>query len=139
MTAAGRRLVFGLNPTAVNIAACWSGYRLNDGSGNPTGTMDAPPPNEYQTLGRIESSWAQCSIGGADPTSDPDVIPCNGGLAATTVDQASNQSERPGVVVANTVTAYACYNWQPPMAGFLLIPQTVTLRAVITEPIERQQ
>jgi hypothetical protein len=29
--------------------------------------------------------------------------------------------------------------WSPPMAGFLLIPDTVTLRAVISEPIQRQQ
>jgi hypothetical protein len=40
---------------------------------------------------------------------------------------------------ANQVTVLACYNWQPPMAGFLLIPQTVTLKAVITETLEYQQ
>ena len=48
-------------------------------------------------------------------------------------------SEGTGKPVANTVTAYACYQWSPPLAGFLLIPSTVTLRAVISEPIERQQ
>jgi hypothetical protein len=37
------------------------------------------------------------------------------------------------------VTAYACYVWQPPMAGFLLLPNQVTLRAVVTEAIQRQQ
>ena len=42
-------------------------------------------------------------------------------------------------VVANRVTVFACYQWSPPMAGFLLIPQTITFRAVISEPIQRQQ
>jgi hypothetical protein len=37
------------------------------------------------------------------------------------------------------VTVFVCYNWQPPMAGLLFIPSTVTLRAVITEAIQRQQ
>ena len=37
------------------------------------------------------------------------------------------------------MTAYACTVWRPPLAGFLLIPSEVTLRAVITEPIQRQQ
>ena len=44
-----------------------------------------------------------------------------------------------GVIIGNRVTAYACYNWTPPLAGFLLVPQQVTLRGVITEPIQRQQ
>jgi hypothetical protein len=138
MTGAGRKLVFGLPPSAVNVAACWSGYRENQ-AGAPTGNYDAPPPGLYDVIGMVDSGWAQCSIDGADPTTDPNAIGCNNALAATTVDQASNLSEGPGRVVANTVTAYACYQWSPPMAGFLLIPQTVTLRAVITEPIERQQ
>ena len=48
----------------------------------------------------------------------------------------ANDTDR---VVANRVTVYACYVWAPPMAGFLLIPTTVTFRAVISEPIQRQQ
>jgi hypothetical protein len=138
MTAAGRKLIFGLPPSGVNVAACWSGYREMQG-GAPTGNYDAPPPNTYDVIGTVDSGWAQCTIDGADPTTSPGDIGCNNGLAATTVDQASDLSEGPGRVVANTVTAYACYLWSPPMAGFLLIPETVTLRAVITEPIERQQ
>ena len=139
MTAAGRRLVFGLNPTDVKIAACWSGYRMMVG-GAPTGAYDAPPPLPppgYDVIGPIDSDFAQCKIDAALPTSDPNSIGCHDGLA--TLDEASNQSEGPGRIVANTVTAYACYEWSPPLAGFLLIPETVTLRAVITEPIERQQ
>lgn len=139
MTAAGRSLVFGLNRNDINIAACWSGYRINDVSGKPTGSFDAQPPNTYDGVGTIDSSWAQCKIDKADPTQDPGAIGCTATLAATTVDQASSLSEGPGRVLANVVTAYACYEWAPPLAGFLLIPQTVTLRAVISEPIERQQ
>lgn len=141
MTAAGRRLIFGLNPASVNIAACWSGYRINV-AGSPVGAYDAPPPlgpPGYDIIGPVDSGFAQCTIDGADPTLNPGDIGCTSTLAATTVDQASDISEGQGRIVANTVTAYACYRWSPPLAGFLLIPQTVTLRAVITEPIERQQ
>jgi len=141
MTAAGRRLIFGLNPNAVNIAACWSGYRINVG-GNPVGTIDAPPPlgpPGYDIIGPVDSGFAQCTIDGADPTLDPGDIACTSTLASTTVDEASDLSEGQGRIVANTVTAYACHEWRPPLAGFLLIPQTVTLRAVITNAIERQQ
>jgi Flp pilus assembly protein TadG len=137
MTAAGRNRIFGLPPTSVNVAACWSGYRENG-----TNTYDAPPTGDYlisSTTVHIDSTFTQCTIDGADPTTNPSDIDCHGGLAATTVDEASDLSEGPGRIVANTVTAYACYLWSPPMAGFLLIPETVTLRAVITEPIERQQ
>jgi hypothetical protein len=138
MTAAGRKLIFGLNPSNVNIAACWSGYWQNDDPDN----FDAPPPLPfpgYDVIGPIVSSFQQCTIDGADPTSDPEDIGCTSSLASTTEDKASNLSEGQGRIVANTVTAYACYIWSPPLAGFLLIPETVTLRAVITEPIQRQQ
>lgn len=139
MTTAGRRLVFGLPPNAVQIAACWSGYREDT-----TNAYDAPPPGDYvisSTTITIASTFTQCHIDGADPTQDPDAISCTSNLAATTVDEASAVSEggAEGRIVANTVTAYACYVWRPPLAGFLLIPNTVTLRAVVTEPIERQQ
>jgi hypothetical protein len=138
MTAVGRNKIFGLNPTAVNIAACWSGYWQDDDPAN----FDAPPPlgpPGYDVIGPVNSSFHQCSIDGVLPTTDPNGIGCTGTLAATTVDTASDLSEGQGRIVANTVTAYACYIWSPPLAGFLLIPQTITLRAVITEPIERQQ
>jgi hypothetical protein len=139
MTAAGRDLIFGLPPNDVNIAACWSGYRETT-----TNAYDAPPPGDYLISNQIvpiDSTFHQCTIDGADPTTNPEDIGCNSSLAATTVDEASSVSEggAEARIVANTVTAYACYLWSPPLAGFLLIPQTVTLRAVITEPIERQQ
>jgi hypothetical protein len=130
MTPFARSKVFGLNANGVYISACWSGYRTAN-------QYDAPPPGTYPVQGTVNSAWAQCTIGGADPTTSPSAIACAPGLA--TVDKASDISEAPGRPVANRVTAYACYEWAPPMAGFLLIPQTVTLRAVISEPIQRQQ
>ena len=125
MNAFARSKVFGVNASAVYFAACWSGYRT-------PGNYDTPPP-DFEPA----SEWAQCSIDGANPTTNASDIGCAAGLA--TEDTASSISEGQGRVVANRVTAYACYQWQPPMAGFLLIPQTVTLRAVISEPIQRQQ
>jgi hypothetical protein len=138
MTPAARARIFGLDTSAVEVAACWSGYRMD-----ATNAFDAPPDGLTVDLGgtpyTYQTHWSQCTIDGADPTTNPGAINCNSSLASTTVDQASAQSEAPGRPVANTVTAYACYVWRPPMSGFLLIPDTVTLRAVVTEPIERQQ
>jgi hypothetical protein len=133
MVSFARSKVFGVNPASVHIAACWSGYR--------TATQyDAPPPGTYlinNSTTVVTSSWAQCTIDGQDPTGNTSGIRCQDGLP--TVDKASDMSEDPTRIVANRVTAYACMSWSPPLAGFLLIPQTVTLRAVISEPIQRQQ
>jgi hypothetical protein len=130
MTAFTRSKVFGLDASNVIVAACWSGYQA-------AGTPDARPPGTYTDVGVYTSSWVPCGISGVDPTVDPSPIGCSAGLVTT--DTASNLSEGPGRIVANRVTAYACYQWSPPMAGFLLIPQTITFRAVISEPIQRQQ
>jgi hypothetical protein len=129
MTGAGRSRIFGLQPADVRILACWSGY-VDDASGS----HDAPPPNSV--AGNV-SHWDPCLIDGADPATDPTAIGCSSGMATT--DTASEISEGQGRNVANQVTAYACYQWSPPMAGFLLIPETVTLRGVVSEPIQRQQ
>jgi len=136
MTAFARSKVFGLNEAGVIFTPCWSGYRTST-------LFDAPPPGVYvipagsQTITTISSAWAQCLIGGVDATQDPGPIPCQTGLART--DTGSSISEGQGRIVANRVTVYACYEWSPPAAGFLLIPETVTFRAVISEPIQRQQ
>ena len=127
MTASARSLVFGLSPNAVQVTACWSGYVSST-------QYDAPPPGTPASLGP-----AQCTIDGQDPTTGLANIGCRDGMAAATVDTGSDISESPGRRVANTVTAYTCYVWSPPLAGFLLIPSQVTLRAIITEPIQRQQ
>lgn len=133
MVAFARSKIFGVNAASVHIAACWSGYRTST-------QYDAPPKGTYLINGSpttVNSSWAQCTIDGQDPTGNTTAIRCQDGLP--TVDKASDMSEGQNRIVANRVTAYACMKWSPPMAGFLLIPQTVTLRAVISEPIQRQQ
>lgn len=131
-----RARIFGLPAANVQVAACWSGY--TDPS---TNNFDAPPPGIYTiagvTIDFSADAWSQCRIDGQDPTTDPNAIRCQAGL--TTTDQASNMSEGPGINIANRVSAFACYVWTPPLAGFLLIPDTIPLRAVITEPIQRQQ
>lgn len=146
MTAAARAKVFGLSTADVKVAACWSGYQLTDGSGAPDPSKyDAPPPGTYiisgspVTYSAAESVYVQCTIDGQDPTATPDGIGCTDTLAATTVDKASDLSDASDRFVANRVTGYACYIWEPPLAGFLLIPSQITLRGVITEPMERQQ
>lgn len=123
MTAYARSKVFGLNASGIYIAACWSGYRT------PT-QFDVGPVAP-------SSTFVQCTIGGADPTTNAGTIGCAAGLS--TVDTASDISEGQGRVVANRVTIYACMRWSPPAAGLLLIPQTITFRSVISEPIQRQQ
>jgi hypothetical protein len=131
MTKAARSKIFGLPSSAVQIAACWSGW-VNDA----TGSFDAPPPG---TVAGISSHWDPCLIDGHNPSTEPQQISCTANLYNDTTDKASDLSEGQGRIVANQVTAYACYAWAPPMAGFLLIPDTVILRGVITEPIQRQQ
>ena len=140
MTAVARNAVFGVNRAEVQLSACWSGYRLVNEPGQP---FDAPPPGTYVFGGTptefstTDSVFVQCRIGGQDPTETPEAIGCSSGLPTT--DQASAISEAAGRPVANTVTVYTCYEWRPPLAGFLLIPASVTLRGVVTEAIERQQ
>jgi Flp pilus assembly protein TadG len=139
MSGAARDAVFGMDRGALRVTACWSGYRSAGGSGS----WDAWVPGEYDlasppiVVSDTDSVFVQCSIGGVDPTTDTDALPCSGTIATT--DQGSAVSEAPGRPVANTVTAYACYVWEPPLAGFLLIPDQVALRGVITEAIQRQQ
>lgn len=130
MTAHARSKMFGVDAGQVIFTPCWSGYRTST-------LFDTPPPGNYPVQGNIVSTFAQCTIGGVDPTQDASAIACTTGLART--DTASSISEGQGRVVANRVTVYACFDWSPPGAGFLLIPETVTFRAVISEPIQRQQ
>jgi hypothetical protein len=135
MTAHARAAVFALPKEQVQVAACWSGYRKD----SPGGAIDAPPPGDYAAIGigQIASVFVQCTIDGSDPTANPGGIGCRSGLPTT--DQASSMSDSAATPVANTVTAYTCFVWQPPLAGFLLIPEQITLRGVVTEAMQRQQ
>lgn len=124
MAAAGRSVVWGMDPSSVSIVACWSGHV--DGSGN-----EVPP-------GSPGATYLPCTISGSVAEASVTSIPCPV-TAASTSDTASNVSFANGNTYQTRVTAYACFDWAPPMAGFLLIPSTVTIRAGLTEIVQRQQ
>ena len=63
---------------------------------------------------------------------NPSSLPCPPNTTTAADDQGS---DAPG----NQVTVYACFNWRPPMAGFVIIPSTIPIRAVVTESLQRQQ
>ena len=131
MSGSARARIFGLPASQVQIVACWSGYQ-----DDATFSKDAPPDG---AVAGIATTWMPCEIDGHDPSTTPQAIRCLTDLYQRTTDTASDLSEGQGRTVANQVTAFACYEWSPPLAGFLLIPEKVTLRGVITEPIQRQQ
>lgn len=148
MTTHAQSLVFGLPAMDVQVAACWAGYVEG-------GAYDAPPPGDYAlpdgSVRTVSSTWSPCTIGGVDPLVTPAGVPCTSSVGASTVDTASNLSEGPGRIVANQVVAYTCYVWNPPLGGIAIsvpcdvgwcsieiIPSEITLRGVVSEPIQRQ-
>jgi len=124
MTAAGRAAIWGMNPGTVSIIACWSGYV--DGNGN-----DAPP-------GTPGASYAPCTIGGQVAEDSIETLACPL-TASDASDTASDVSFNNGYAYQTRVTVYTCFKWTPPMAGFVLIPSQVTIRAGVTEIVQRQQ
>jgi hypothetical protein len=133
MTAAARSHVWGMNNNQVSVAACWSGFV------DPLGNADAlpNPPNTF----------SDCTIGGINPKSNPNGIACP--APATTPgstpykadgdDKASSIAAKDATQYPTTVSVYACFNWTPPLSGVLFVPATITLRAVVTEALQRQQ
>lgn len=134
MQAHGRdRAGFGFVRSDLHFAACWSGY-----TEAATGAYDAPPianasPSPYPNV-----PPAPCTIGGIDPVENTSALSCPPPPTVPTDDKASNLAVS-SLGTANQVTVYACYEWRPPLAGFLLIPETVTLRATITESMQHQR
>lgn len=133
MTARARSFVWGMDPATVSLAACWSGYV------SPSGQADALPVDP--------ATFTDCTIGGVNPKSNPGALACP---APTTVpgsststadgdDKASSLAFVNGAHYPTTVTVYACFDWSPPFAGFIFIPETMTIRAVATEAMQRQQ
>lgn len=175
MTAHARSHIFGLNPSAVQLSACWSGYWTKDPSSGAYLDYDALPaeggiPNEFRNC-TIRSDDPGAGPINIDPRTDLWIDPASGDpidwycgpppdniscgvvddhdqkpiactapmpLTDATNDMASSMSAS-YEGISNEVTAFACYEWTPPLAGFLLIPSTVTLRAVVTEALQYQQ
>jgi Flp pilus assembly protein TadG len=146
MTAYGRSKVFVVSPNSVQFTACWSGYHdTNDAYDAPPKDLSTGNPNPFVPCtvrsnngGTLEDINPQTGVQPA--TGLTKQIQCTDPMPATTDtnDTASDMSASYGLT-ANEVTVFACFQWQPPMAGFLLIPQTVTFRAVITETLQYQQ
>lgn len=133
MTAHGRSFIWALEPSGVGFSACWSGYV------SPTNFADALPGSP--------NTFVDCSIGGVNPRTSPDDLTCpppatvapSAPYLADGDDKASSIAFGNGVQYPTTVTVYTCYVWTPPLAGFLFIPGAITIRAVTTEAMQRQQ
>ena len=123
MTPHAKGYAIGMIPNDVHVAACWSGYHPY---GQPA-NYDFPPVDD--TTG-IANEFAPClfydTVNG-----NPYDLPCP---RMTTPSDDTGSS-----IPDNFVTVYACYEWQPPMAGLLFIPQTVTMRAFVTEVVQTQR
>jgi hypothetical protein len=109
--------------------------------------------------------FTDCTIGGINPQTDPSLLACPAPVTtpganpdreaalADGDDKASALAVVGGSTGADThypttVTVYACFNWKPPLSGVgfkvpwgdwsLGMPQTIPLRAVVTEALQRQ-
>lgn len=131
MTAYARNQVFGMVRSQVHVAACWSSYWTKDNLGN-WGSPDAPPPSTTAT-----TYFRPCTIAGQDPRTNSSALSCPS--TTTSIDDTGSDLSSSTGRNANQVTVYACYEWQPPLAGFLLIPQVVHMSAVVTQGLEYQQ
>lgn len=144
MRAAARSSIWGMNPTQVSVVGCWSGY------------VDAN--NNYDALPVDTNTFTDCTMRDpslalvpVNPKTNPGDLPC----PATTIGsketppKADGDDKASGIAAAigtttntsypTTVTVYACFKWSPPLAGVIFIPSQITLRAVVTEALQRQQ
>lgn len=137
LTGAARSNIWGMAPSQVSLTACWSGY--------------VDPANNYDALPTAPNTFTNCTIQGVDPRTSPSSLACPAPLTAPSTatpqakadgdDKASDIAVAVGnnVTYPTTVTVYTCFQWRPPMAGFVIIPSQITLRAVVTEALQRQQ
>lgn len=153
--------LFAMSSDRIRMTACWSGYWTKDTSGN-WGTYDqvAIDPATH-----LRNTFRECTVpvygwcmgvGGAstvhtiNPRTGEDPA-CTGSSqvvridcskdfpkTAATNDMASDFAGS-GDVNSNQVTVLACYGWRPPLAGFLLIPDEISLSAVVNQAMEYQQ
>lgn len=138
LTKHSRSFAWGLNPSSVFVNACWSGYA-------PSGTVINSPQDYSAASGFPRADqppldpatgnpdvFAPCTINRIDPVNNTGALGCGSGMTTAADDPSSD-------IPGNQVTIYACFQWTPPLSGLLMIPSTVTMRAVITQVIQRQQ
>ena len=128
-----KRAGFGFVEADLHFAACWSGY-----TDATNGAYDAPPFSGTSPSPVANVPPQPCTMGGIDPVANMSTLPCPPPITTPSDDKASNLAVS-SLGTANQVTVYACYDWRPPLAGFLLIPETVPLRATITEILQHQR
>lgn len=132
MTGKARSSIWGMAPGQVAVSACWSGF--------------VDPLNQHDALPEPPNTFQECSIGGVNPRTDPDALACppptpskwTGTPPTGGDDKASSLAFSNGRHYPTTVTVYSCFVWTPPMSGFVVIPQTITLRAIVSEAMQRQ-
>jgi hypothetical protein len=140
LTAAGRSAIYGISPNLVYFSACWSGYV--DPSVFPAMTDASPemPGAAHQ----------DCTMNRINPHTATDALPCppaptiasaygRDGRRADGDDTSSSLAAVGTFHYPTTVTVYACFKWSPPFAGLLFMPSQITMRAVISEALQRQQ
>lgn len=136
MTAHARSFAWGVNPAAVYVNACWSGYVLPTvdptAYANYSAASGFPLADRPAVEGGTPNQFVQCRIGAINPVTNTNDLGCTTRMTTAADDPASD-------IPGNQVTVYACFQWTPPLAGFLGIPPSVTMRAVVTEIIQRQQ
>jgi len=162
MSAAARGKLFGINSGGVQATACWSGHWTKDSLDNwaawdQIARDPAPPyaPNAFRECNVRVFGWCPGQGGastvhvinprsGIDPactgTEKHVQVDCSKQFPLTTAadDMASSYAASNGAN-SNQVSVVTCYAWSPPLAGFLLIPQTLNLLGVVTETLEYQQ
>lgn len=160
MTAAARSHLFGLNAGAVQVTACWSGYWTKNTSGGwaahderaidpTTGT-----PNDFRECTVRVYGWTPGQDSevtasslhvinprtGRNGAGDPIQVDCSRQFPLTTAaDDMASSFAMSSELNVNQVTLLSCYAYQPPMAGFLLIPRTIHMTGTVTEALEYQQ
>jgi Flp pilus assembly protein TadG len=144
MTGVARSNIWGMASNQVSLTACWSGY------------IDPVTKQRDQSASTPGVVFKDCTIGTVNPQTDPSLLPCPAPVTTPSTDpnretatadrddMASNVAVVSGSTgtttnYPTTVTVYTCFNWKPPMAGFVMIPSQVTLRGVVTEVLQRQQ
>ena len=130
MTDHARSYVWATDPKKVFVNACWSGYRR--AGSDPSANADWPAAESDGAGGVVLNALDRCTISGLDPTTQAGDLGCGEGMTSPGDDTASD-------IPGNQVTAYACFAWSPPLAGFLGVPESVVMKAVVTEVIHDQQ